>query len=155
MTATVSLRAARIRQWLAGAAAMSLLLAVATAAALLIAMLIPTTWKPLGNAETLRQPTPQLLNIDGHELYLVWADNQPIAFNTADPHGPFNNAACHIRFEPSVNRFIDPCGGSTYELDGSYVRGPSPRSLDRFATRINQGQLEINVSTVLPGKAHL
>jgi cytochrome b6-f complex iron-sulfur subunit len=33
-------------------------------------------------------------------------------------------------------RFECPCHGSKYQLDGTYIEGPAPRSLDRFFTRI-------------------
>lgn len=33
-------------------------------------------------------------------------------------------------------RFECPCHGSKYEIDGKYIEGPAPRSLDRFATTI-------------------
>ncbi len=33
-------------------------------------------------------------------------------------------------------RFECPCHGSKYEIDGTYIEGPAPRSLDRFATTI-------------------
>lgn len=33
-------------------------------------------------------------------------------------------------------RFECPCHGSKYELDGKYIEGPAPRSLDRFKTTI-------------------
>lgn len=32
-----------------------------------------------------------------------------------------------------VNR---PCHGSQFELDGTYILGPAPRSLDRFVVRL-------------------
>ncbi len=33
-------------------------------------------------------------------------------------------------------RFECPCHGSKYQVDGTYIEGPAPRSLDRFATTI-------------------
>jgi cytochrome b6-f complex iron-sulfur subunit len=33
-------------------------------------------------------------------------------------------------------RFECPCHGSKYEVDGTYIEGPAPRSLDRFAMTI-------------------
>jgi cytochrome b6-f complex iron-sulfur subunit len=34
------------------------------------------------------------------------------------------------------NRFECPCHGSKYEVDGKYISGPAPRSLDRFKTTL-------------------
>ncbi len=33
-------------------------------------------------------------------------------------------------------KFICPCHGSQYEVDGDYIQGPAPRSLDFFVIRI-------------------
>ncbi len=50
-------------------------------------------------------------------------------------------AVCtHLGCLPSWNdqnfRFECPCHGSKYQLDGTYIEGPAPRSLDRFKTTI-------------------
>lgn len=50
-------------------------------------------------------------------------------------------AVCtHLGCLPSWNdqnfRFECPCHGSKYELDGKYIEGPAPRSLDRFFTTL-------------------
>ncbi|MBC7809663.1 MAG: Rieske 2Fe-2S domain-containing protein [Burkholderiales bacterium] len=39
---------------------------------------------------------------------------------------------CLPKWVPSNNRFECPCHGSKYQLDGRYIEGPAPRSLDRF-----------------------
>ena len=43
---------------------------------------------------------------------------------------------CIPKWTPSNNRFECPCHGSKYELDGKYIEGPAPRSLDRFYTSL-------------------
>ncbi len=42
---------------------------------------------------------------------------------------------CIYDWKPNENRFICPCHGSTFERDGSFVKGPAPRNLDRFVIR--------------------
>jgi len=39
---------------------------------------------------------------------------------------------CLYKWVGTNNRFECPCHGSKYELDGKYIEGPAPRSLDRF-----------------------
>jgi cytochrome b6-f complex iron-sulfur subunit len=34
------------------------------------------------------------------------------------------------------HKFLCPCHGSQYQLDGTYLLGPAPRSLDRFVVRL-------------------
>jgi cytochrome b6-f complex iron-sulfur subunit len=49
---------------------------------------------------------------------------------------------CLYAWVPNNTRFECPCHGSKYELDGLYIEGPAPRSLDRFNMRVvtNGGQ---------------
>jgi cytochrome b6-f complex iron-sulfur subunit len=39
---------------------------------------------------------------------------------------------CLYNWNEQQSRFICPCHGSEFESDGSYIRGPAPRNLDRF-----------------------
>lgn len=43
---------------------------------------------------------------------------------------------CLPKWVPTNHRFECPCHGSKYQLDGKYIEGPAPRSLDRFRTTI-------------------
>lgn len=42
---------------------------------------------------------------------------------------------CIYDWKPNENRFICPCHGSTFERDGTFVKGPAPRDLDQFVIR--------------------
>ena len=42
---------------------------------------------------------------------------------------------CLYDWAPSENRFICPCHGSQFQKDGTYIQGPAPRNLDRFAVQ--------------------
>ena len=44
---------------------------------------------------------------------------------------------CPVRWVPAAERFICPCHGGVYDLQGVRVGGPPPRPLDRFYTRLN------------------
>jgi len=43
---------------------------------------------------------------------------------------------CLYKWVDANGRFECPCHGSKYEVDGTYIEGPAPRSLDRFAISI-------------------
>ena len=43
---------------------------------------------------------------------------------------------CLPKWVDSNNRFECPCHGSKYQLNGTYIEGPAPRSLDRFRMTI-------------------
>ena len=43
---------------------------------------------------------------------------------------------CLPKWSESNNRFECPCHGSKFQLNGRYIEGPAPRSLDRFRTTL-------------------
>ncbi len=43
---------------------------------------------------------------------------------------------CLPKWVPTNFRFECPCHGSKYRLDGHWIEGPAPRSLDRFYTEL-------------------
>ena len=47
---------------------------------------------------------------------------------------------CLYNWSDQENKFICPCHGSQFNLDGSYIQGPAPRSLDTFAVQVVDAQ---------------
>lgn len=49
---------------------------------------------------------------------------------------------CIYNWRSEKTKFICPCHGSQFQLDGTYILGPAPRSCDRFVIRLldDQGQ---------------
>jgi cytochrome b6-f complex iron-sulfur subunit len=43
---------------------------------------------------------------------------------------------CLYNWNEQEGKFACPCHGSQFDTDGSYIRGPAPRSLDRFVVEI-------------------
>jgi menaquinol-cytochrome c reductase iron-sulfur subunit len=50
---------------------------------------------------------------------------------------------CPVRFVAASERFICPCHGGVYDFTGTVTGGPPVRPLDRFYTRVRDGQVEI------------
>ena len=50
---------------------------------------------------------------------------------------------CPVRYTEASKRFICPCHGGVYDFEGKVDGGPPVRPLDRFYTRVRNGQLEI------------
>ena len=42
---------------------------------------------------------------------------------------------CLYGWREQENKFVCPCHGSQFELDGKFIQGPAPRSLDRFVVQ--------------------
>jgi cytochrome b6-f complex iron-sulfur subunit len=51
-------------------------------------------------------------------------------------YGVCTHLGCLPKWVPINYRFECPCHGSKYQLDGTYIEGPAPRSLDRFKTTV-------------------
>jgi menaquinol-cytochrome c reductase iron-sulfur subunit len=64
--------------------------------------------------------------------------NQFIAISTRCMH-----LGCPVRFVEAASRFICPCHGGVYNFEGLVDGGPPVRPLDRFYTRVRNGQLEV------------
>ena len=54
---------------------------------------------------------------------------------------------CLYSWNDQEFKFICPCHGSQYELDGDYILGPAPRSLDFFVIRIEDENGNVLVET--------
>ena len=50
---------------------------------------------------------------------------------------------CPVRFVQAAGNFICPCHGGVYGFVGERIGGPPVRPLDRFQTRVTNGQVEV------------
>ena len=50
---------------------------------------------------------------------------------------------CPVRWVDAAERFICPCHGGVYDLLGRRVGGPPVRPLDRFYTRVRNGEVQL------------
>jgi menaquinol-cytochrome c reductase iron-sulfur subunit len=50
---------------------------------------------------------------------------------------------CPVRYVDASQRFICPCHGGTYDIEGKVAGGPPVRPLDRFYTRVRNGLVEV------------
>jgi menaquinol-cytochrome c reductase iron-sulfur subunit len=64
--------------------------------------------------------------------------NQVIAISTR-----CNHLGCPVRFTEAAGKFICPCHGGVYDFRGLREGGPPVRPLDRFYTRIQNGEVQI------------
>ncbi len=55
---------------------------------------------------------------------------------------------CTVPFRNDCVSFKCPCHGSHYHVDGEYLDGPAPRSLDRFALSFNGENVLVDTGTL-------
>jgi menaquinol-cytochrome c reductase iron-sulfur subunit len=80
----------------------------------------------------VRKRNPKI-DTDKPDIY-----NQFVAISTRCMH-----LGCPVRFVAAAQRFICPCHGGVYNFEGLVDGGPPVRPLDRFYTRVRNGQVEI------------
>jgi menaquinol-cytochrome c reductase iron-sulfur subunit len=76
--------------------------------------------------------------IDGEQQTDIPGGGEFIAVSNRCMH-----LGCPVRFVEASGRFICPCHGGVYDFTGSVSGGPPVRPLDRFFTRVENGQVEI------------
>jgi len=62
---------------------------------------------------------------------------------------------CRVPWCSTSEWFECPCHGSRYNRWGEYQFGPAPRGLDRFALRVEGGQVVVDTSTVVTGPSRI
>jgi menaquinol-cytochrome c reductase iron-sulfur subunit len=65
-------------------------------------------------------------------------DEQFVAISTRCMH-----LGCPVRYIDAAKRFVCPCHGGVYNFAGLVDGGPPVRPLDRFYTRVRNGQVEV------------
>ncbi len=55
---------------------------------------------------------------------------------------------CTVPFRDDCDSFKCPCHGSHYNVDGEYLDGPAPRSLDRFAFHFEGDNVIVDTGTL-------
>lgn len=48
---------------------------------------------------------------------------------------------CGYRWDDTAQKFLCPCHGSSYDMNGRVLGGPAPRPLDRLPAKVEQGRL--------------
>ena len=79
-------------------------------------------------------------------FFVVNAQRHYFAISQKCPH-----LGCRIPFCETSGRFECPCHGSVFDLAGEYIKGPSPRGMDRFGLAAHGTELVVDTSVVTPG----
>ncbi len=52
---------------------------------------------------------------------------------------------CRVTWHEDIQEYICPCHDGHFAIDGEVTAGPAPRPLDRFETKIEEGNLSIRL----------
>lgn len=92
-------------------------------------------------------PRPDRAKSLRHQGVFVWrtaADEATVFSRTCTDLG------CPVTWDPGSGWFYCPCHGGIFARDGTPQAGPPKRPLYRYATRIEQGMLLIDLNSVPP-----
>jgi hypothetical protein len=79
-------------------------------------------------------------------MFVIRHGERAFALRPFAPDGTTAVAWC-----PSQGFFEDPVTGSKFDPDGRYLAGPAPRGLDRIASRVVDGVLQVAPGETVPG----
>ncbi|OFZ53318.1 MAG: hypothetical protein A2428_10235 [Bdellovibrionales bacterium RIFOXYC1_FULL_54_43] len=118
-------------------------------------------WRVLGGVANfpLDQVTPTTVKVGdqsaadpldsglGDQLVYVWrqAERQFVVFSRS-----CTDLGCPLNFDPGSEMFLCPCHGGIFAKDGTVKAGPPSRPMDRYANRLRDGFLEIDLHSVPP-----
>jgi len=88
-------------------------------------------------AKDIPEPNAAPLNIPSGRFWLANPINDGVdQEGFVALYGVCTHLGCLPKWVDTNHRFECPCHGSKYQLDGHWIEGPAPRSLDRFKTVI-------------------
>ncbi len=109
------------------------------------------TWVPLGAASKVEVGTPALFKAsverttgwvtqtDELSVYVITDNGRDyVALSNVCTH-----LGCRVRWVAEQDTFFCPCHNATFDAQGEVLSGPPPRPLDRFAVRVEEGQLQM------------
>jgi len=139
----------------------SLALAIPAAIYLLVPPRAPrrSGWIDAGDVNQLQPDSPVELSfqesrLDGWravtETKTAWVVRHPDG--KIDAFAPqCTHLGCAYHWESNQNKFVCPCHGSLFSMDGKVLVGPASRPLDQYMTQIDNNRLKIGELKISQG----
>lgn len=130
-----------------GLMAVAALTAIAGAAAPLHALAREYATGRVGASGTVSYDVPAAdgATIDkANRLILVRYQGTVHAFSLECPH-----KGTMVQWQPAASRFYCPKHKSTFKAEGTRIQGKSPRSLDRYAVRLEGGRIVVDTAIAI------
>lgn len=118
----------------------------------LLATTTKTNWTDLGTIDefsSLAAPLKKLITVEQRDGWRKIVSEKAIyilpmkdgAVRILSPICP--HLGCSIPWSEAKQEFICPCHTAVFAPDGSWISGPSPRSMDDLESRIENGMLQV------------
>lgn len=112
-------------------------------------------WIPLGSLENYTKGVPTRFNftrkqVNGWEktvisygVYVLRKDKNRInVFSDICTH-----LSCRVSWHTDIQEYVSPCHDGHFDIDGYVTKGPPPRPLDQFETKVENDNLFIHLLT--------
>lgn len=116
-----------------------------------------SSWIKLGAADNFSSPEPQKATFKYiSEAGYTRAEKTGFVWVVADADGEnpltvlsavCSHTGCNVAWQTDEQKFVCPCHEGRYTIRGEVVSGPPPRPLTQLATRIDNGQVLIQLPT--------
>jgi menaquinol-cytochrome c reductase iron-sulfur subunit len=108
-------------------------------------------WIRLGSASSVEAGTQTLMKatVERRAGYLTTTEELSVFVSTAGGveflalSNICTHLGCRVRWVDEQDGFFCPCHNAIFNPDGSVATGPPPRPLDRFETKVEDGQIFI------------
>ena len=110
-------------------------------------------WIPLGPLENYPLGTPAPFNftrtkVNGWEktiisygVFVLRKDESQVkVFSNICTH-----LGCRVSWHPDLHEYVSPCHDGHFDIDGKVTKGPPPRPLDQYETKVENGNLFIHL----------
>ena len=93
---------------------------------------------PLANKELETIPLQVVRDENGaFKVFFARSTNQPEAILVP--------RTCIVEWDNSIQQFLELCGGSRWQRNGTYAAGPAPRNLDQFPAHVENDTLFVDL----------
>jgi hypothetical protein len=89
--------------------------------------------------------------LDAPPAFIVHLEGEWLVLSGHPPHPRFHDT-CLIVWDLERERFLEPCGGAYFALDGRYLGGPSPGDMDRYAFQIRGEEIWVETTRLISGE---
>lgn len=109
-------------------------------------------WIPVGPLANFQVGVPTLFNfnrttIDGwvqtvnsYGVFIIKnQDGSILALSNKCTH-----LSCRVNWKPEESAYICPCHDAYFDINGGIIKGPQPRPLDKYVTKIENDNLSIH-----------
>lgn len=102
-------------------------------------------WQAVGPLASFPERRVVAAEAGGKPLFVWRQPRGVIAFSRA-----CTDLGCPLTWDAGSEWFFCPCHGGVFDSEGAPVAGPPSRPMWRYATRIREGLLEVDLSSVPP-----